>query len=75
MLENLERAYEKPSHCLSANYLVTNGGERHLLTSFKMSVDIHITNAKISKIERFKLLRVNLEGRLSFDFNINASLY
>ena len=74
MLENLQRAIEKPFHCFSTNYLVTNDGERHLLTSFQINVDIHISNAKILKKERVQLPRVNLEGRLNFDFSINTSL-
>ena len=43
----------------------------HLLTSSKTPVDIHISNTEILNEERIKLLGVNLEGRLNFDFHVN----
>ena len=33
-------------------------------TPYNLPVDIHITNTKISNVERVKLLGVNIEGRL-----------
>ena len=45
-----------------------------LLTSSKTPVDIHISNTEILNEERVKLLGVNLEGRLNFDFHVNTLL-
>ena len=39
-----------------------------------ISVDIRITNTKISNVERVKLLGVNIEGRLNFDYHVNTHL-
>ena len=57
----------------SANHLVANAGKCHLLTSSNLPVDI-ITNNKISNVERVKLLRVNIEGRINFDDHVNTFL-
>ena len=46
----------------------------HLLTSSKTPIDIHISNTEILNEERVKLLGVNLEGRLDFDFHVNTPL-
>ena len=45
-----------------------------LLTSSNLSVDIRITNTKISDVERVKLIGENLEGRLNFDCHVNTLL-
>ena len=58
----------------SANHLVANAGKCHLLTSSNLPVDIRITNTKISNVERVKLLGVNFEGRLNFDYHVNTLL-
>ena len=52
----------------------TNAGKCHLLTSSKTPVDIHISNTEILNEERVKLVGVNLEGRLNFDFHGNTLL-
>ena len=57
----------------SANHLVANAGKCHLLTSSNLPVDI-ITNNKISNVERVKLLRVNIEGRINFNDHVNTFL-
>ena len=54
--------------------MVANAGKCHLLTSSNLPVDIHITNTKISNVERVKLLGVNFEGRLNFDYHVNTLL-
>ena len=61
-------------HWFSTNNLVANAGKCHLLTSSKTPVDIHISNTEILNEERVKLLGVNLEGRLNFDFHVNTLL-
>ena len=54
--------------------MVANAGKCHLLTSSNLPVDIGITNTKISNVERVKLLGVNFEGRLNFDYQVNTLL-
>ena len=58
----------------SANQLVANAGKSHFFPSFYLPVDIHITNTKISDVERVKLIGVNFEGRLNFDYHVNTPL-
>ena len=72
MLDNLQGTLEKMFHWLSTNNLVTNARKCHLLTSSKTPVDIHISNTEILSEERVKLLGVNLEVRLNFDFHVNT---
>ena len=74
MLDNLQGALEKMVHWFSTNHLVANAGKCHLLTNSKTFVDIHISNTEILNAERVKLLEVNLEGRLNFDFHVNRFL-
>ena len=74
MLDNLPGALAKNLHWFSTNHLVANAGKCHVLTNSKTPVDIHISNTKILNEERVKLLGVNLEGRLNFDFHVNKLL-
>ena len=74
MLENQQGALEKTFHWFSTNTLVANAGKCHLLTSSKTPLDIHISNTEILNEEKVKLLGVNLEGRLNFDFYVNIVL-
>ena len=52
----------------------TNVGKFHLLTSSKKSVDIHVSNTENMNKEKSKLLGVNIESRLNFDFHLNKPL-
>ena len=72
VLDNLQGSLEKMFHWLSKNNLVANAGKCHLLTSSKTPVNIYISNTEILNKERVKLLGVNLEGRLNFDFHVNT---
>ena len=54
--------------------MVANAGKCIILTSSKTPVDIHISNTEILNKERVKLLGVNPEGRLNFDFHVNTLL-
>ena len=74
VLTNLESASGKLFSWFSANHLVANAGKCHLLTSSNLPVDIRITNTKTSNVERVKLLGVNFEGRLNFDYHVNTLL-
>ena len=58
----------------SVNHLVANAGKCHLFTSSNLPVYVCITNTKISNVERVKLLGVNLEGRLNFNYHLNTLL-
>ena len=74
VVTNLQGASEKLFSWFSANYLVGNAGKCHLLTSSNLPFNIRITNTKISNVERVKLLGVNFEGRLNFDYHVNTLL-
>ena len=74
VVTNLQGASEKLFSWFSANYLVGNAGKCHLLTSSNFPFNIRITNTKISNVERVKLLGVNFEGRLNFDYHLNTLL-
>ena len=74
ILTNLQSASEKLFSWFSANHLVANARKSHRLTSSNLPVDIRITNTKISNVERVKLLGVNFEGRLNFDYHVNTLL-
>ena len=74
VLDNLQGAFEKMFHWFSTNHLVANAGKCHLLTSSKTPVDVYISHTKILNEERVKLVGVNLEGRLNFNFNKNSLL-
>ena len=54
--------------------MVANTGKCHLPASSNLPVDTRITNTKISNVERAKLLGVNIEGRLNFDYHVNTLL-
>ena len=74
VVTNLQGASEKLFSWFSANYLVGNAEKCHLLTSSNLPFNIRITNTKISNVERVKLLGVNFEGRLNFDYHLNTLL-
>ena len=74
VLDNLQGALEKMFQWLSTNNLVANAKKYYLLTSSITPVDINISNTEILNKERVKLLGVNLEGRLNFDFHVNTLL-
>ena len=74
VLSNLQGTSEKLFSWFSANHLVANAGKCHLLTSSNLPVDIRITNTKISNVDRVKLLGVNFEGRLNFDYHVDTLL-
>ena len=72
--DDLQGALEKMFHWFSTNYLAANAVKYHLLTSSKTPVDVHIPNTEILTEEKVKLLGVNLEGRINFDFHVNTLL-
>ena len=74
VLTNLQRASEKLFRWFPTNLLVANAGKCHLLTSSNLTIDISITNTKISNGERVNVLGANFEGRLNFDCQVNILL-
>ena len=54
VLNNLQEAIEKLFQRLSANYLEVNFGNCHLLASSKTAMDIHISDATVSKKNKSK---------------------
>ena len=72
MLENIQEALEQLFQWFPANHFVANAGNCHLLTSSKITNDIAISNTNVSSEQKVKLLGINLESRLNFDYHINA---
>ena len=72
VLTNRQGASGKLFSWFSANHVVTNARKYHLLTSSNLLVDIRITNTMISNVERVKLVGVNIEGRVNFDYQVNT---
>ena len=69
-LNNLPEAIQKVFQWLSVNYPVGNANKCHLLTYSKTAIDIHTSDATVSNEKIVKLLGINLEGRLNFDFHV-----
>ena len=74
VLENLQGALEQLFQWFSANYLVANAGKCHLLTSSKITKNIIISNTNVSSEQKVKLIGINLESRLNFDYHENTLL-
>ena len=74
VLINLEGSLGKLFKWFSENHLVANAGKCHLLTSSKTPVEIKISNKEIPNEQKVKLLGINIEGRLNFDFHVNTLL-
>ena len=73
VLENLQGALEQLFQWFSANHLVANTGKCHLLTSSKIN-NVTIFNTNVSSEQKVKLLGINLESRLNFDYHVNTLL-
>ena len=56
VLGNVQGALEQLFQWFSANYLVTNAGKCHLLTSSKITKSIAISNTNVSIERKVKLL-------------------
>ena len=54
--------------------MVANAGKYHPLTSSKITKNIAICNTNVSSEQKVKLLGINLESRLSFDYHVNTLL-
>ena len=74
VLENLQGALEQLYQWFPPNHLVANAGKCHLLTSFKITNNIAISNTNVSSEQKVKLLGINLERRLNFDYHVNTLL-
>ena len=74
VLENTLGAIEQLFEWFSANHLVANAGKCCLLTSSKISNNIAISNTKVSSEQKVKLIGINLESRLNFDYHVNTLL-
>ena len=74
VLEILQGALDHLFQWFSANHLVTNAGKCHLLTSSKITNNIAISNTNVLSEQKVKLLRINLESRLNFDYHVNTIL-
>ena len=74
VLNNLREGLEKLFQWVSANYLVANADKCHLLTSPKTAVVIHVSDATVPNKKRVKILGINHESRVNFDFHIDTLL-
>ena len=74
VLENLQGALEQLFQWFSANHFVVNAGKSHLLTSSKIPKNIAISNTNVSSEQKVKLLGINLESRLNFDYRVYTLL-
>ena len=66
VIENLQGALEQLFQWFFANHLVANAGKWHLLHA--------ISNINVSSEQKVKLLGINLESRLNFDYHVNTLL-
>ena len=73
VLENPQGTSEQLFQWFPANHLVVNAGKCHLLTSSKIN-NIAISNINVSSEQKVKLLGINLESRLNFDYHVNTLL-
>ena len=74
VLRNLQGTLEQFFQWFSANHFVANAGKCHLLTSSKITNNIALTNTNVSSEQKVKLLGINLESRLNFDYHVDTLL-
>ena len=74
VLEKLQGTLEQIFQWFSANHLVANAEKCHFLTSSKITNKIAISSTNISSEQKVKLLQINLESRLNFDYHVNILL-
>ena len=74
MCQIIYKGISKIVSLVFSNHLVANTGKCHLFTSSKTLVDTLISNTEILNKEKVKLLGLNLEGGLNFDFHVNVLL-
>ena len=74
VLENLQGELEQLFQWFSANHLVANEGKCHLLTSFKIRKNVAISNTSVSSEQKVKLLGINLQSRMNFNYHVNILL-
>ena len=74
VLENLQGALEQLFQWFTPNHLVANAEKCHLLTSFKITNNIAISNTNVSSEQKVRLLGINLERRLNFNYHVNKLL-
>ena len=71
MLENHQGPLQQ---LIRANHLVLHAGMCHFLASSKIAKNIAISNSNVSNEQKVKLLGINLESRLNFDYHVNTLL-
>ena len=72
VLKNLQEAIEKLFQWFSVIHLVVNADKCHLLTCSKTVIDI--CQMPRFRMKKFKLLGINLEGRLNIDCHGNTQI-
>ena len=68
--------FDSASFLLNVNFifLFIKKHTCHLLTSFKITNNIAISNTNVSSKQKVKLLGINLESKLNFDYHVNTLL-
>ena len=68
ILENLEKGM---FDWFSENFLKANADKCHLIDSFKVPVDIQISDIKVTSESRVKCLGIHIYNRLNFDYHVS----
>ena len=71
VLKSLESASSEMFKWFSSNHLKANADKCHLITNFKSPVKIDISGFTLIGEDRVKLLGVDIDGNLNFDYHVN----
>ena len=71
VLKSLESVSSKMFKWFSSNHLKANADKCHLITNFKSPVKIDISGSTLIGEDRVKLLGVDIDGNLNFDYHVN----
>ena len=55
----------------SENFLKANADKCHLIASSKVPVDIQISDIKVTSESKVKLLSIQIDNRLNFDYHVS----
>ena len=71
VLEKLEKGIQNMFDWLSENFLKANADKCHLIVSSKVPVDIQMCDIKVTSKSRVKLLDIDIDNRLDFDYRVS----
>ena len=70
-LEKLEKGIQSMFDWFLENFLKASADKYHLIASFKVSVNIQISDIKVTSESGVKLLRIHIDNRLNFDYYVS----